>query len=170
MSLIFKSIYIYIYIYIYMYLYTYSRPWDIWCNFATWFKNFGGRLLSRLHHNHITNENKSSLLLTPSQLPPVAGVECAHRFPACLKGCLDGSLSTAWDYTSLQCNLYRYAGPKRSCAQSPRNHSYTWCNMLLTGLHHSPVVSIPLLLPSNSPPPPYMHESWGQSSSSLQFF
>ena len=31
------------------------------------------------------------------------------------------------------------------------NSFYTWCNLLLTGLHHSSVVSIPLLLlPSNS--------------------
>ena len=30
------------------------------------------------------------------------------------------------------------------------NPFYTWCNMLLTGLHHSLVVGIPLFLPSNS--------------------
>ena len=35
-------------------------------------------------------------------------------------------------------------------AQSPLNHFYTWCSMLLPGLHHSPVVSVPLLLPTNS--------------------
>ena len=35
-------------------------------------------------------------------------------------------------------------------AQSPLNPFWIWCNMLLTGLHHSPVVSIPLLLFSNS--------------------
>ena len=46
------------------------------------------------------------------------------------------------------------AGPKHcqhsqiSRAQSPLNLFHTWCNMLLTGLHQSPVVSIPLLLPS----------------------
>jgi len=37
---------------------------------------------------------------------------------------------------------------------------YTWCNMLLTGLYHFPVVSIPL---QNSSTPssslPYVHES-----------
>ena len=39
-----------------------------------------------------------------------------------------------------------------SRAKSPLNHFYTWCNMLLTGLHHSPVVVsitlhlLPLLL------------------------
>ena len=61
----------------------------------------------------------------------------------------------------------RDAGPKRchnsqtSRAQSPLNPFYTWCNMLLTGLHNSLVVSIPLLLPSNSSilsfffPPPF---------------
>ena len=32
----------------------------------------------------------------------------------------------------------------------PTQPFYTWCNMLLTGLHQSSVVSIPLLLPSNS--------------------
>ena len=31
-------------------------------------------------------------------------------------------------------------------SKSPLNPFYTWYNMLLTGLHHSPVVSIPLLL------------------------
>ena len=36
-----------------------------------------------------------------------------------------------------------------SC-QSPHDLFYTWCNMLLTGLYHSPLVSIPLLLSSNS--------------------
>merc|ERR1719452_382199 len=35
-------------------------------------------------------------------------------------------------------------------AQSPLNHFYTWCSMLLPGVHHSPVVSVPLLLCSNS--------------------
>ena len=57
-------------------------------------------------------------------------------------------------YAGLLCNLYnlswrdRDAGPKR-CHYSPLNSFYTWCSILLTGLHHSPVVSIPLLLPSN---------------------
>ena len=31
----------------------------------------------------------------------------------------------------------------------------TWCNMLLIGLHHSPVVDIPLLLPTNSSTLPF---------------
>ena len=54
------------------------------------------------------------------------------------------------------CNLYRdarlkhYHHSQTSRAQSPFNPFYTWCNMLLTEFHHSPVVSIPLLLPSNS--------------------
>ena len=87
------------------------------------------------------------------------GVEYAHRIPACrmrrLNGCPDDIASTAWDYVCLLCNHYRDAGPKRchysqtSRAQSPLNPLYTWSNMLLTGLHHSPVVSIPLLLPWN---------------------
>ena len=72
-----------------------------------------------------------------------------------LRGCHNGSASTAWDYlgrghvTSLQFRLKRPqdAGSKRchvsqtSCAQSPLNTFYTWCNMLLTGwpiiAHHS---------------------------------
>ena len=64
--------------------------------------------------------------------------------------------STAWYYTGLQCKLSWEASPKCrhhsqvSCAQSSLNHFYTLCNMLLTGLLHSPVVSIPLLLSSNS--------------------
>ena len=73
-----------------------------------------------------------------------------------LKVCPDGSASTAWDYYYPLCNLYRDAGPNHcrhsqtSCAQSPFDPFYAWSNMLLTGLHHSPVASIPLLLPSNS--------------------
>jgi len=87
------------------------------------------------------------------------GVEYAHCFPTyhmrLLKECPDGSVSTAWDYTGILCNLYRDAGLKRchysqaSRAQSALNPFYTWCNMLLTGLHHSPVVSNPILLLSN---------------------
>ena len=71
------------------------------------------------------------------------------------------SASTAWDCAGLQCNpcnrscRARYAGPKHchysqtSRSQSPLNPFCTWY-LLLTGLHHSSVVSIPLLLPSNS--------------------
>ena len=39
---------------------------------------------------------------------------------------------------------------KTSRAITPLNHFYTWCNTLLTGLHHSLAVSISFLLPSNS--------------------
>ena len=95
----------------------------------------------------------------------------AHRFPEYLMMRLirydmrllipDGSASKALDYAGLLWNLFslgcrdRDAGPKRchyfqtSCAQSHFNPFYTCCNMLLTRLHHSPVVTIPLLLPSN---------------------
>ena len=93
-------------------------------------------------------------------VPCGRGVECAHRFPVCrlrrLKGCPDGSASTAWDYAGFLCKLHRDAGPKRchhsqtSRAQSPLNPFYTWCNILLTEFHYSPVVSIPLVLPSNT--------------------
>ena len=37
-----------------------------------------------------------------------------------------------------------------SRAQSSLNPFQGWCNMLLTGLHHHPIVSIPFFLPSNS--------------------
>ena len=73
-----------------------------------------------------------------------------------LKECPDGSTSTTLNYAGLLGNLYWNASPKRchnsqtSRAQSPLNNFYTWCNMLLTGLPHSPVVSIPLILPSNT--------------------
>ena len=69
-----------------------------------------------------------------------------------LKGCTNGNASTAWDYACVMCNLFpkRFHHSQTSRAQSPLNHFYTWCNTLLTGLHHSPVVSIPLFLPSNS--------------------
>ena len=47
---------------------------------------------------------------------------------------------------TLQCSLvFIHISP----AKSPLNHFYTWCNMLLTGLHHSTVVSISPLLLSN---------------------
>ena len=71
-----------------------------------------------------------------------AGVEYAHSFPACcmrqLKGCRDGSASTAWDYAGLLCNLYLDDGPKHfhhsqtSRAISPLDPFYTGCNLLLT--------------------------------------
>ena len=76
-----------------------------------------------------------------------------------LKVCPDGSACMVWDYATLVCNLYnlgcrpRYASPKRCHssetfrAQSPLNPFYIWSNMLLTGMHYSTVVSIPLLLP-----------------------
>ena len=79
-------------------------------------------------------------------------VEYAHCFPAWrirrLKGCSDGSASTAWEYTGLLWNLYQDVYPKRwhhsqtFHAQSPLKPLYTWCNMLLTRLHHYTVVSI----------------------------
>ena len=52
---------------------------------------------------------------------------------------------TAWDYAGLLCILYQDAGPKRcqhpqtSRVQSSLNPFYRRCNMLLSGLHHSPV-------------------------------
>ena len=67
-----------------------------------------------------------------------------------LKGCSDGSGSTAWDYAGLLCNLNSLdlrdhdAGPKcchysqTSRAQSPLNHFYSWYNMLLTQSHSTP--------------------------------
>ena len=100
-------------------------------------------------------------ITTISASPCGWGVEYVHRFPSCcmrwLKGFPDGSASTASDYVGLLCNLYRDAGPKwfhhsqTSCAHSSLNPSfYTWCNMLLTGLHNSTVISISLLLTSIS--------------------
>ena len=94
------------------------------------------------------------------QYPLWAGVEYAHRFPVCrmrrLEGCTDATATTAWNYAGLLCNLYRDAGPKRchlyqtSRAQSSLNPFYTWCDILPSGLHHLPVVSIPFLLLSYS--------------------
>ena len=43
----------------------------------------------------------------------------------------------------------RDAGPKR-CHYSQTSRAQHLLHMVLTGLHHSPVVGIPLLLPSNS--------------------
>ena len=91
------------------------------------------------------------------------GGEYGHRCPACrmrrLKGCPDGSASTAWDIAGLLCNLYSLGhlyDPKRchhsqtSRAQYPLNLFYTWCNMLLTIFHHCSMVSFLFLLPSYS--------------------
>ena len=72
-----------------------------------------------------------------------------------LRECPDSSASTEQRET-IPVDLYRDTGPKRcqhsqiSRDQTPFNLFYTWCNMLLTGLHRSPVVSIPLFLPTNS--------------------
>ena len=56
-------------------------------------------------------------MVDPPPLPPCGPwPEYTHRFPACRvkrqKGCPEGSVSTAWDYGGLLCNLYRDAGPK----------------------------------------------------------
>ena len=70
-----------------------------------------------------------------------------------LQECPNGSASTACNYACLLCNLYRNAGLKRCQTypvKSPLKLFYTLCNMLPTGLHYSPVVGIPLCLPSNS--------------------
>ena len=87
------------------------------------------------------------------------GVEYDHRFSACrtkrLTGCPNGSVLQRGTMPTL---MYPRPGcrPKTlppfsnlSCP-IPIKHFYTWCNMLLTGLHRSPVVIIPLFLPSNS--------------------
>ena len=74
----------------------------------------------------------------------------------------EAACSMSWDYASFLWNLYNLgwrnqdAGPKcchysqTSCAQSPFNpfpHGAGYCWLWL---HHHPVVSILLLLPSNS--------------------
>ena len=57
-----------------------------------------------------------------------------------LKGCPNGSASTAWDYAGLLFNLYRDAGPKcshqslTSHAQPQLNPFYTWYNILVTSI------------------------------------
>ena len=63
---------------------------------------------------------------------------------------------TVWTKTVLTKTKWTKAGldeklwTKTRWTKTARTPFYTWCNMFLTGLHHSPVVSIPLLLPSNS--------------------
>ena len=105
------------------------------------------------------------------------GVEYAHRFPACrmrrLKGCPDGSTSMTWDipasWTDRDVGLVLGEkppekprppvtdGPNRcqysqtSRTESPLNTFYTWYNVVLTGLHRSPVVSIPFYSPQTLP-------------------
>ena len=71
------------------------------------------------------------------------------------------SASTVRDYAGLLCILYRDAGRKcchhsqTSRVQSPLNLFHTCCNMLLTGLHHSPVLS-QLQICRHLPPPSVM--------------
>ena len=88
-----------------------------------------------------------SIIQKNSFTPCRLEVEYAYRFSACrmgrMKGCPYGSTSIAWYYAVLLCTLYRDADPKRyqhsqNSFPIPPNHLYTWCNMLLTGLHHSP--------------------------------
>ena len=80
-----------------------------------------------------------------------------------LKGCPDSNASTAWDHPA-SFIVYSLGWrdrwmPAQNAAtilkllvpNPPVNPFHTWCNMLLTGLHHSPVVSLTLLLlPSNT--------------------
>ena len=89
-----------------------------------------------------------------------------------LKGCRDGSASTAWDYAGLLCYLYslgwrdQAAGPKRchysqtSRAKSLLDPFYAWYNMLLTDWvalfprsQHSPLPILKFfIIPLNLPP------------------
>ena len=77
-----------------------------------------------------------------------------------LKGCLDGSTSTAWNYAGLMFNLYRDAGLKHchhyqtSLAHSPFNPFHTWCNMLL-GCTIPPLSAIPSSSPQIPPHSPF---------------
>ena len=127
-------------------------------------------IFPQLRELKIWNMNKNMYTFIDLKLSTVQGIKLmqgggagsiiAHRFPSCrmrwLKGCPVGNASTAWDYAGLLCHLYRDAGANRchysqpSRAQFPFQPFYTWYNMLLTGLHQSPVISIPLHLPSNS--------------------
>ena len=85
--------------------------------------------------------SKHSMLLISSV--EYGAVEFAHCFPACLmsrlKECPDGRCP----------DLFRDSGPKRchhsqtSRTQSPLNPLYIWCNMMLTGLHHSSQPAFP---------------------------
>ena len=98
--------------------------------------------------------------VTFSTSPCGQGLEYAYRFPACrmrrLKVCPDGSAFTAWDYALLLCYLY-------SIGWRDRYSQYSWALPLFSSLscpiptqpllhivQHVAVVSIPLLLPSNS--------------------
>ena len=87
-------------------------------------------------------------------------LQYAHRFSVCrvrrLKECPDGRAATAWTapascVTSTEMSAKNAATIlKTSRAQYSLNRFYTLWNMLLTGLHHSLLVSVSLLLPTNS--------------------
>ena len=68
-----------------------------------------------------------------------------------------------WDYAGILCNLQSSVGdrgnwdkplPLFSNLSRPNSSSlnlfFIWCNIFMSGSHHSPIVSIPLFLPSNS--------------------
>ena len=117
---------------------------------SIWFKN--------CHHDHIPFTAKGngdivfSVYTQFSDRQPL--YMCTIRKYVLYMYCPDGIASTAWEYASLLCNIYRDAGakcchhPETSHAQSPLISFYIQYNMLLTGLHHSSIVSIPLPLPS----------------------
>jgi len=76
---------------------------------------------------------------------------CIKHFFFCIltetKACINRSsafLTKTWTFSH-----YLTIHSQTSGAKSPLNPSYTWLNVLI-GLHYSPVVNIPLLLPSNS--------------------
>ena len=54
------------------------------------------------------------------------------------------------DCISCRRTYFSKRNSQTSRAQSALNPFYAWCSMLLTGLHHSPVVNFPLQLPWNS--------------------
>ena len=69
-----------------------------------------------------------------------------YRVGSLVASCVTSTVQA--EETRLKRQRCHYSQTSR--AQSPFNLSYTWCNMLLTGLHYSPVVSIPFFLPSIS--------------------
>ena len=107
-----------------------------------------------------TSSSPCLLPLHFSHSPLWVEVEYVNRIPACrmrrLKACPDGSASISVGlrqhpvYPLPECQPKTLPIFSNLSCQIPLNHFYTWYNMLLTGLHHSPVVSIPLLLPTNS--------------------
>ena len=110
--------------------------------------------------NSTNDININSSICYSNESPCGWGVEYAHRIPACrigrLKGCPDGSASISAGlhrypvYLLPGCRLKTLLKFSNFSCQIPTQPLLHMVHMFMTGLHHSPVVSIPLHIITNS--------------------